>query len=54
MSGFTRKKAAAAVAAFAAVALSLTACSGEAAPSASAGGDVIDTSTATGEVNYWL
>ena len=53
MSGFTRKKAAAVVTAFAAIALSLTACAGEATPSVSgsapsAGGK------ATGEISYWL
>ncbi|MBK8446716.1 MAG: sugar ABC transporter substrate-binding protein [Micropruina sp.] len=55
MSRFTRK-AGAALATAAALTLTLTACSGEAAPTttASAGGDVIDTSTASGEVNYWL
>jgi multiple sugar transport system substrate-binding protein len=52
MSGFTRKKAGAASAAFVAIALTLTACSGAAAPSAqssaAAGGK------ATGEITYWL
>ncbi len=51
MSRFTKRGA---VAAFAALALSLTACSGEAASPGSAGGEAIDTSSASGEVNYWL
>ncbi len=55
MSRITRK-AGAAVAAFAALALTLTACSGESAPDpgGAGGADAIDTSTASGEVSYWL
>ncbi len=56
MSRKTWRKAGAALTAVAALALSLTACSGESAPgtSADAGGDAIDTSNATGTVNYFL
>lgn len=55
MSGFSRRKAGAAVAALAALTMALSACSGETAPSGDAGGgDAIDTSQASGEVTYWL
>jgi multiple sugar transport system substrate-binding protein len=49
MSSTTRRKAGAALAAFAALTLSLTACSGETTPSAPGGGG-----DASGEVSYWL
>ena len=52
MSRFIPRKAGAIVASLAALALALTGCSGEATPTA--GGEAIDTSTATGEVTYWL
>ncbi|MCB0910364.1 MAG: sugar ABC transporter substrate-binding protein [Propionibacteriaceae bacterium] len=48
MSRFTRRKAGAAIAALAALTLSLTACSGESTSGGSAGGD------ASGEISYWL
>lgn len=57
MSRNTWRKAGAAITAVAALALSLTACSGGSgpAPSGGAGGDeAIDTSNASGTVNYWL
>ena len=49
MSRFTRRKAGAAIAAFAALTLSLTACSGESTSSGSAAGG-----EASGEISYWL
>ncbi len=53
MSGFSRKKAGAALTAIAALALSLTACSGD-APSTSAGAAGAVAGKATGDINYWL
>ena len=54
MSGFTRKKAGAAIAALAAIALSVTACSGEATPSASGSAPAAAAGKASGEISYWL
>ena len=59
MSRFTRTKAGAALAALAALSLTMTACSGgssepSGSTSAADGSDAIDTSNASGEVNYWL
>lgn len=52
----TRKKLGAALVGLAALSLTLTACGGGGSDSGGGGadGDVIDTSTATGDINYWL
>ncbi|MHA6522819.1 ABC transporter substrate-binding protein [Tessaracoccus sp. G1721] len=55
MPKFTLRKAGTALAAVTALSLSLTACGGDTEPAAtSGGGDAIDTSAASGEIDYWL
>ena len=54
MSRLMKRKAGALIASMAALTIALTGCSGDGGGNAAAGGDAIDTSTATGEVSYWL